>query len=167
MVNVMTTSKEQILEYLEEVKDPEIPVLNIVEMGIVADVDVDAEPVRVDITPTYSGCPAMKAIQDEIVSTLRSKGVGEVQVNQIYSPPWTTDWMTEEAKRKLREYGIAAPPKTTGAELNPLTVESDPLPCPQCGSTDTELRSAFGSTPCKAFHFCRACLEPFEAFKAI
>lgn len=167
MVNGTAATRREVLDLLAEVTDPEIPVLNVVEMGIVRDIAVAGDSVRVSITPTYSGCPAMQMIRDGIVSALKANGFAEVEVNQVYSPAWTTDWMTEEAKRKLREYGIAPPPPTSGAELVPLQIDADPTPCPYCGSLDTELRSAFGSTACKEFHFCANCRQPFEAFKAI
>jgi len=171
-VNAMKVSdrratKEEILRRLSQVQDPEIPVLNIVEMGIVRDIEVEADRVRVDITPTYSGCPAMHVIRENILSALDGVSAGAVEVRQVYAPPWTTDWLTESAKEKLRVYGIAPPRPTTGDELVPLRIDAEPTPCPLCGSSRTELRSAFGSTPCKEFHHCLDCRQPFEAFKSI
>lgn len=168
MVRTTVDSRQEIFDLLAGIADPEIPVLNIVEMGIVRDAEVGADSVvRVSITPTYSGCPAMRMIRDEIVARLQSHGFTRVEVVQVYAPAWSTDWITDEAKRKLKEYGIAPPRPTCGAELVPLQVDADPVPCPYCGSQRTELRSAFGSTACKEFHFCDNCHQPFEAFKTI
>ncbi len=163
----MNISKEQILSILEKVHDPEIPVLNVIEMGIVRNVELSGDAVRVDITPTYSGCPAMKMIEDDIAWALKSAGVVNVEVRTIHSPAWTTSWMSGETKAKLKDYGIAPP---TALNKNPAI--SHPMagaiiPCPYCNSVDIELRSTFGSTPCKSFYFCKNCLQPFEHFKAI
>lgn len=168
MVKAAASGEERmILETLREVVDPEIPVLNIVEMGIVRQVEKIGDSVRVTITPTYSGCPAMQMIRDQILAALSSQGFGVVEIRQVYAPAWTTDWMTGEAKRKLKDYGVAPPRWTDGTELVPLEIETEPVPCPHCGSLDTELRSSFGSTACKEFHFCSHCRQPFEAFKTI
>ncbi len=160
-------TREGIIDRLSRIEDPEIPVLNIVEMGIVRGIEFENDGVRIDITPTYSGCPAMQMIRDNIETALEAMVKGRVEVRQVYAPPWTTDWLTETAKEKLRRYGIAPPGPTTGAELVPLRIEAEPTPCPLCGSSRTELRSAFGSTPCKEFHHCLDCRQPFEAFKTI
>ncbi len=167
MVDATAAAQERIWGLLREIADPEIPVLNIVEMGIVRAVEGAGDSIRVCITPTYSGCPAMQMIRDQIMTALQSEGFGKIEIRQVYSPPWTTDWMTPEAKRKLTEYGVAPPRPTDGAELVPLEIDADPVECPYCGSLETELRSAFGSTACKEFHFCANCRQPFEAFKAI
>jgi len=165
----METTREQVLDYLAEVKDPEIPVLDVVEMGIVRDARLEGDTLHVDITPTYSGCPAMRAIEEEIVRTLRAKGFENVVVHTVFREAWTTDWMTEEAKRKLEKYGIAPPPKTDDALwlALPFATQPKPVRCPFCGSEDTERTSEFGSTACKSLHFCRACRQPFEHFKCI
>lgn len=165
-------SPATVREWLEEVTDPEIPVLNVVEMGIVRDVQVGSErigalkavPIVVAITPTYSGCPAMQEIEDGIVSVLRRRGF-DAEVRVVYSPAWSTDWMSEGAKEKLRRYGIAPPPLTQA--LVTIGGRSESPACPYCGSHRTELRSEFGSTPCKSMHFCCSCKQPFEGFKAI
>jgi len=155
-----------ILELLREVKDPEVPVLDIVELGIVRRAEVQGDGVRVDITPTYSGCPALRVIEDEIVSTLAGHGYHDVSVRTVLHPAWTTDWMSEEARRKLRDYGIAPPgPAEQAPVLFGPTVRQ--VDCPWCGSGDTELRSEFGATACKSLRYCNACLQPFEHFKAI
>lgn len=135
------------------VQDPEIPVLTIEDLGILRDVRLDGDGVEVTITPTYSGCPAMNVIAWEIEAALSHAGFTAVRVRSVLSPAWTTDWMSEDGRRKLREYGIAPPDPSARPA------------CPQCGSRDTELISAFGSTPCKALHRCLVCREPFDAFK--
>lgn len=154
------------MRVLSQIKDPEVPVLNIVEMGIVRDVELSPGRTAVKITPTYSGCPAMEMIERRIRQSLADAGFPDVRLTRVYSPPWTTDWMTPEARKKLQEYGVAPPGRRSG-DLVTLEVEAESPTCPFCGSSDTELRSAFGATACKSLHFCRACLEPFEHFKAI
>ena len=151
--------------YLDEVADPEVPVLSIIELGIVRDVFVDSAigSVRVVITPTYSGCPAMDVIAMQIRMCLLSKGAKQVLVENQISPSWTTDWMTEKGKEKLEAYGIA-PPKRKSS--NPLALfEEDTVTCPKCKSDDTVLTSQFGATSCKALYKCNHCKEPFEHFK--
>lgn len=160
----MVTEKE-IWAYLEEVFDPEVPVLTIVDLGIVRNVDVNDEQVVVTITPTYSGCPAMQRIESDIHEKLQEKGVKRLEVVTTLSPAWTTDWLSEEGKRKLREYGIAPPedePDKSVLFAKPIVV-----PCPKCGSTNTKLVSQFGSTACKAHYQCNDCLEPFDYFKCL
>lgn len=157
----MSIKKEEILKLLENVFDPEIPVLNIVEMGIVRDIDETDGEFIIKITPTYSGCPAMKTIEDEILEILNSREITKVKIKRSYSPPWTTEWMSEETKSKLKEYGIAPP---EGTDENFLMQK---IKCPFCGSQDTELTSAFGSTSCKSLHYCNECSQPFEHFKCI
>ena len=147
--------------------DPEVPVISVVELGIVRDVSVSDEGVVVDITPTYSGCPAMKMIEDDIVAALRAHGVAAVRVRTVHSPAWTTDWMSDAAKEKLRAYGIAPPSPTRGDELVPLRRRAERVRCPYCDSAHTEMRSEFGSTACKSIYYCTACLQPFELFKSI
>lgn len=142
--------------------------LNIVEMGIAREVSVDDGKVTVKITPTYSGCPAMSAIEKEIKQKLREKGVGRLEVRKDFSETWTTDWMTDEARRKLKEYGIAPPGQTDDDEGFLKSLKSTKvIPCPYCDSLDTELQSEFGSTACKALYYCHDCDEPFEHFKCI
>ena len=160
-------SREEIWEFLKEVQDPEIPVLNIVEMGIARGVEIDERGILIKITPTYSGCPAMAAIEDEIVRTLKAKGVDQLRVNKDFSETWTTDWMTDEAREKLREYGIAPPDKTTDKNFMVEAGKMRIVPCPYCDSFNTELQSTFGSTACKAQYYCKDCEQPFEHFKCI
>ncbi len=159
MPAIATYQKEEIWDLLKEITDPEIPVLNIVEMGIARGVEINDDKVTVKITPTYSGCPAMYAIENEIRLKLADEGIENFTVKKDFSEPWTTDWMTEEAKQKLNEYGIA-PPGRTGND-------NSKTKCPYCNSVNTKLQSEFGSTACKAQHYCNDCDEPFEHFKCI
>ena len=157
---------------LDAVKDPEVPVLSVAELGVLRSATLGADGVvDVAITPTYSGCPAMGAIQDDIVAALHAAGYPDVRVRTVYTPAWTTEWIGAEAREKLREYGIA-PPGSRGSgedELIPLLRRGAPevVACPYCGSPGTVLRSQFGSTACKSIRFCNACSQPFEQFKAI
>ena len=160
----------EIRDLLREVKDPEIPMIDVVELGIVRDVAVDGDSVRVDVTPTYSGCPAMQVIEREIIAVLQSHGFYDVRVNTIYSPAWTTDWLSEETRQKFRDYGIAPPtghshPGGGIAELVSLRRAKPTIECPFCGSANTTERSEFGSTACKSIHFCNSCHQPFDHFK--
>lgn len=150
-----TFSREQILELLSEVADPEIPVLTITDLGIVRDVDC-SDGVTVSLTPTYSGCPATEAIESSVAAALEEHGVDDVRIRRVLSPPWTTDWITPEGREKLRVYGIAPPER-----------RERPIACPRCASEETEMVSEFGSTACKAAFRCRDCLEPFEYFKCL
>lgn len=164
----MTQSSDAIWQALHGVEDPEIPVINIVEMGIVRGVTISEAGVEVSITPTYSGCPAMDAIANNIVEHLRATGVEQVQVTTVYNPAWTTDWMKDEARAKLKAYGIAPPgKKTCGNKKRPWLDKPAQAACPFCDATHTELRSEFGSTACKSLHFCNSCHQPFEHFKCI
>ncbi|PCJ87012.1 MAG: phenylacetate-CoA oxygenase subunit PaaJ [Flavobacteriales bacterium] len=151
-----------IWDLLAAIPDPEIPVINIVELGVVRNVKVANESVEVVITPTYSGCPAMQMIEDDIKEHLKLKGCQNVKVTTVLSPAWTTDWIPEEAREKLKEYGIAPPEKPT-SDFDALI--GKPKECPQCGSSKTELKSQFGSTPCKSLYVCTDCKEPFDYFK--
>jgi len=158
---VVTTAAE-VREVLSQVTDPEIPVITIEDLGILRDVAVDGTAVTVTITPTYSGCPAMEEIRADIDAALAAHGWHDVTVQLVLSPAWTTDWMTDAGRRRLEEYGIAPPRRTTGA---PVPVSLGVLRCPQCGSPDTEELSRFGSTACKSMWRCRSCREPFDHFK--
>lgn len=153
---------------LARVLDPEVPVLSVVELGIVRDVSVDGGAVNVTVTPTYSGCPATEVIQQAIVDALQDAGAARVTVHIQLAPAWTTDWIAPDAADKLRRYGIA-PPHLAGAPLSaqPLRFHPRDLHCPRCASTHTEQLSAFGSTACKALYRCLDCREPFEYFKPI
>lgn len=159
-------SKEKILELISVIPDPEIPVITIAELGVIRDVVVEGENVEIKITPTYSGCPAMKQMEDDIRTTLSKNGISNLKVTLIYSPAWTTDWIPAEAKEKLRKYGIAPPEKTT-EDKSWLTGKNKVVLCPRCKSNNTKLISQFGSTACKALYQCQDCLEPFDYFKCI
>lgn len=163
----MTTipSREEVLRILDRVTDPEIPVISVRELGVLRQVDVQGEKVIVTITPTYTGCPAMDVMRQDIEKELRDAGIDHVEVIQVLSPAWTTDWISDEGKRKLKAYGIAPPEKT--ADIRALKGEAPVVPCPQCGSKDTVMVSAFGSTACKALWKCNDCLEPFDQFKCL
>lgn len=170
----MTTAADRRAEawrLVGEVMDPEVPVLSVVELGIVRDVAVDGERVVVTVTPTYSGCPAMRVIEHEIQAALAAGGFAGAEVRTVYSPAWTTDWIPAEAREKLRAYGIAPPgPRDAAGDdvLVPITPRRHtPVACPYCGSTNTELKSEFGSTACKSTLVCHACRQPFEQFKGI
>lgn len=153
---------------LEGVPDPEVPVISVVELGIVRGLEVtEAGAVTVTITPTYSGCPAMFEIEKDVRAALEAAGASSVEVRTVLSPAWTTDWIPESAREKLRKYGIAPPGKADSGALVTLTRARPPVPCPWCGSSATELRSEFGSTACKAIHVCTSCRQPFDEFKAI
>ena len=159
-------TESEIWQLLSEVPDPEIPVINVVEMGIVRGVKTDGVNVEVTITPTYSGCPAMRAIEDDIEEVLREKFILSYTIKTVLSPAWTTDWMRASGKEKLKTYGIAPPVQQvidlSGISRRQALVQVD---CPQCGSANTRLVSQFGSTACKALYRCAACLEPFDYFK--
>ena len=153
---------------LDGVPDPEVPVISVVELGIVRALEVtEAGAVTVTITPTYSGCPAMFEIENDVRAALEAAGASSVEVRTVLSPAWTTDWIPESAREKLRTYGIAPPGKADSGALVTLTRARPPVPCPWCGSSATELRSEFGSTACKAIHVCTSCRQPFDEFKAI
>lgn len=146
------------------VPDPEVPVLTIEDLGVLRAVEVDGTSVHVAITPTYSGCPAMDTIRDDVILALTAAGFDEVEVRLVLSPAWTTDWMTEAGKTKLAAYGIAPPSGRAAVSTGPIRLSLS-VRCPRCGSLDTREVSHFGSTSCKALFECRACLEPFDHFK--
>ncbi|KQQ93285.1 phenylacetate-CoA oxygenase subunit PaaJ [Leifsonia sp. Leaf325] len=147
--------------------DPEIPVLTIEDLGILRAVEEDGSAVRVRITPTYSGCPAVDAIRDDVTDALRASGYDEVTVELVLAPAWTTDWMSEKGKQKLRRYGIAAPSGFAAARPSGPVRLALAVKCPRCDSLDTREIARFGSTSCKALYECRACLEPFDYFKVL
>ncbi|HZF68391.1 MAG TPA: 1,2-phenylacetyl-CoA epoxidase subunit PaaD [Gemmatirosa sp.] len=165
-------TRDAVLAVLDTVPDPEVPVISVVELGIVRDVEIDGDRATVVITPTYSGCPAMREIEHDVLAALAARG-WTARIRTEYSPAWTTAWMSDAAREKLRAYGIAPP--RAGAEASSDTLvpllrrgkAPAPVPCPFCGSTRTHLESAFGSTACKALHVCDACRQPFEEFKPI
>lgn len=160
-------SREEILGVLAEVPDPEVPVLSVVDLGIIRDVQVADDGITIVITPTYSGCPAMRMIEEEILAALAHHGIDDARIRTVYSPAWTTDWMTDDARRRLEAYGIAPPGRTADHELVPLRRRAATLRCPFCHSLATVEKSAFGSTACKSLWYCQECKQPFEAFKSL
>jgi ring-1,2-phenylacetyl-CoA epoxidase subunit PaaD len=157
---------ERLRKVVGGVPDPEIPVLTIQDLGVLRDLTFDDDDgVVVTITPTYSGCPAMDMIRTGVLSRLREEGIEEARIRTVLSPAWTTDWMSEDGRRKLREYGIAPPARCAGPQTPQLTKLS--VCCPLCGSFDTREVSRFGSTACKAHYVCERCHEPFDHFKTI
>jgi ring-1,2-phenylacetyl-CoA epoxidase subunit PaaD len=149
---------------LEYVMDPEIPTLNVVEMGMIAGVRIEPSGVVVDMTPTFAGCPALNFIQEDILNTVTGAGEPHVTVNVVYDPPWTTDRLTDGARRKLKEFGLAPPGKRCAGGQPP---DIAAVPCPYCDSAQTDLESIFGPTLCRSIHYCRDCQQSFEHFKAV
>jgi ring-1,2-phenylacetyl-CoA epoxidase subunit PaaD len=178
MVIQDAATEKAIWEWLREVPDPEIPVLSIIDLGIVRRVQCGEQKgaAKITITPTYSGCPAMVVIGEDIRTTMKKHGIDDLVLEMVLSPAWTTDWMSEDAKERLREYGVAPPPsklvKIVGMKTGKSLVEvgrddrTGFVACPRCGSTQTEVISRYGSTACKALYKCKSCLEPFDAFKS-
>ena len=162
--NLSLHSAEQVWTWLAEVPDPEIPVVSVVDLGMVRNVKVVGEAVEVAVSPTYSGCPATEVIEDSIISKLHGEGIQRASVRRVLSPPWTTDWITETGRNKLRAYGIAPP---VGGASKRALLGKGAVHCPRCGTAHTTVVSEFGSTACKAAYKCDECLEPFEYFKCI
>lgn len=154
-----------VMQWLHEVPDPEIPVISVIDLGIVRGVRYEGSTCVVTITPTYSGCPAMREITEDVKSVLAGKGLNDVRVETTLSPAWTTDWMSERGREALRAYGIAPPTEKAVNISGILRRNESTVPCPQCGSPRTRLISQFGSTSCKALYRCNACGEPFDHFK--
>lgn len=159
-------TKEHILDALSEIPDPEIPVISIVELGVVRDLIINNNNIEVIMTPTYSGCPAMKQMEDDVRKKLLEIGFDSVQVTTTYNPAWTTDWLNDAAKLKLQKYGIA-PPEESTTDKSFLTNKPKFITCPRCKSKNTVMVSQFGSTACKALYKCNECLEAFDYFKCI
>jgi ring-1,2-phenylacetyl-CoA epoxidase subunit PaaD len=164
-------SVDQVWAWLGEVPDPEIPVISVVDLGIVREVGFDGDTCVVTITPTYSGCPAMQVIAEDVEQALRARGLAHVRIATRLTPAWTTDWMSEAGKAALTSYGIA-PPVQQVIDISGLSkgvkrhaIQQPDVACPHCGSMHTQLTSQFGSTPCKALYKCLDCREPFDYFK--
>ena len=159
-------SADQVYAWLQEVPDPEIPVLSVVDLGVVRDVTWEGDTCVVVITPTYSGCPAMREITQDIQQTLARHGVADVRVDTRLAPAWTTDWMSEKGREALKGYGIAAPAERA-IDISGISrrAAAPAIACPRCGSSDTRMVSNFGSTSCKALYRCVSCREPFDYFK--
>lgn len=164
MIASGTQTVESIRELISTINDPEVPAINIIELGIVRAIQIVDDHVTVTITPTYSGCPAMKMIEDDIRHVLGAHGISQISITTVFSPAWTTDWMDERAKKKLQQYGIAPP---HSVNLSPvIQIELPKVQCPHCQSRNTHQKSEFGSTACKAYYFCDSCRQAFEYFKA-
>lgn len=162
------TPQQRAWDIAATVVDPEIPVLTIADLGILRNVEVQGSTVTVTITPTYSGCPAMDAIRDDVYAAFRKEGYEDVHVDLVLAPAWTTDWMTEAGKQKLQQYGIAPPTghSKAGGHSGPVRL-SLAVKCPQCNSLNTKELTRFGSTSCKALYVCQDCKEPFDYFKVL
>ncbi|HEY0046180.1 MAG TPA: 1,2-phenylacetyl-CoA epoxidase subunit PaaD [Flavobacterium sp.] len=165
MTTILEHIDPKLQSILQDVPDPEIPVLSIMEMGVVRSAELIDGIAHIKITPTYSGCPAMDVIGDDIKKILKTNGI-EAKVKLVLSPAWTTDWITSKGRKALEEYGIAAPLEAE-ADKDALLGGKKLIKCPQCGSFDTKMISQFGSTACKAFFQCESCLEPFDYFKCL
>jgi ring-1,2-phenylacetyl-CoA epoxidase subunit PaaD len=157
--------KEQIYNWLEEVSDPEIPVLSVIDLGVVRDAQIIDGEWLITITPTYSGCPAMKTMEEDILSKLKDKGIDSAKVELVLAPAWSTDWLSDNGRIKLSEYGIAPPEHEVDKSV--LFAEPTVVPCPKCHSRNTRMVSQFGSTACKALYQCNECQEPYDYFKCL
>jgi ring-1,2-phenylacetyl-CoA epoxidase subunit PaaD len=155
---------QQAWDWLADVPDPEIPVVSVVDLGIVRNINIGDETIEVEVAPTYSGCPATEVIESSILAKLVDEGLKGVSIKRVLSPPWTTDWITESGRDKLRDYGIAPP---VGSASKRELLGKGSVHCPRCGTSQTTVVSEFGSTACKASYKCDECLEPFEYFKCI
>ncbi len=161
----MDYTKDQILKWLEEVKDPEIPVLSIVDLGVIPEVVIENESVTIGLTPTFVGCPAIDMMKDEIIATLLSKGIPKVKVDVNFRTQWTSDLITEKGKTALKKFGLAPPPSSHSV-ISDLDI-LEHAHCPRCDGTNTELKNPFGATLCRSIHYCNTCKEAFEQFKPI
>lgn len=159
-------SREEIFRLLDSIPDPEIPVISVVELGVIRDVTISGKKIEVFITPTYSGCPAMKQMEDDVKKKLAKNGFDEIKIETVFSPAWTTDWISDHAKKKLEDYGIAPPAEST-SDKSFLSNKPKKILCPRCKNENTKMISQFGSTACKALYQCSECLEPFDYFKCI
>jgi ring-1,2-phenylacetyl-CoA epoxidase subunit PaaD len=157
-------TREEIYQWLEEVKDPEIPVLSLVDLGVITSVDIENDTVRIEMTPTFVGCPALDFMKREIEEKLGSKGVKETEVYVTYREPWSSDKISEKGRQALKRFGLAPPP---GNQLFTDLSVLEHAQCPRCDSTNTELRNAFGPTLCRSIHYCHDCKEAFELFKPV
>lgn len=157
-------NEERIWRELDQVMDPEIPVVSVVELGVVREVELTDDGARVTMTPTFSGCPALDVMREEVNQQLKSLGLSSIEVRWELDPPWTSDVLSEATRRKLREFGLAPAPEHRG---NVELVLDEPRACPRCGSKDTTVKNRFGSTLCRSLHYCNECQEPFHALKPL
>lgn len=162
MVSNATIDEATVWRALATVTDPEIPVISVVDMGIVAGVRVDGDTVAVDITPTFSGCPALAVIRENVRGAVLDAGARQAEVRIVYDPPWTSDRITPDGRRKLKEFGLAPPGKRCAT-----TPDLEQVPCPFCDSNKTQMESIFGPTLCRSIHYCQACQQSFEYFKPV
>ncbi len=161
----MTVTEEQIMDYLDEVKDPEIPVISVVDLGVIHDVKFPLEGgVLVEMTPTFAGCPAIDAMKADVIQVLGKHGIHEVEVKVLYNEPWTTNKISPKGRELLKDFGLSPPPAFDG--MLTLDVLQNAI-CPKCGSNNTYMMSTFGPTACRAIHHCRNCRETFEQFKPL
>ncbi len=160
----MNITKEQILEWLEDVKDPEIPVLSLVDLGVISEITIEEESVTVGMTPTFVGCPAIDMMKDEVKQVLLEKGIPSVHIDVNFRTQWTSDLITEKGKQALKKFGLAPPPAM--ALFSDIEI-LEHATCPQCDGADTELKNPFGATLCRSIHYCNTCREAFEQFKPI
>ena len=159
-------NEDMVWEILNKIPDPEIPVISIVELGVVRDLTISNDLILVVITPTYTGCPATQFFENDITAAMKKEGFSDVNIKYQYNPAWTTDWLNEESREKLRVYGIA-PPDGQSTDKNFLLGKDPQVGCPQCKSKNTKMISQFGSTACKSLYQCNDCLETFDYFKCI
>lgn len=159
-----TLTEADVWQLLNDVKDPEIPVVSLVELGIVREVELSGNQVTVTITPTFSGCPALLVMKQDITKKLKVSGFESVEVNDTFSPPWSSDWITHEARQKLKEWGLSPPPRHAG---NVGIILLERATCPYCNSENTTLKNSFGPTLCRAIYYCNNCRQPFEQFKPL
>lgn len=161
---VTTLDKEHILDLLQEVKDPEIPVISVIDLGVIHDVHIEGQQVTVDLTPTFAGCPALDAMSEDITNVLNKHGIDDVKVKVLYNQPWSTNKISQRGRELLKGYGLSPPPAFDG--MLTLEVLQNAL-CPNCSSNNTFMMSAFGPTACRAIHHCNNCKETFEQFKPL
>ena len=160
----MTITEDQIYTWLEEVKDPEIPVLSLVDLGVITDIQLEDSGVRIEMTPTFVGCPALDMMKSEIREVLTKRGITNISIDVTFRKPWTSDLISEKGKMALKKFGLAPPPsREIFTELEVL----EHAACPRCEGTDTELKNAFGPTLCRSIHYCNTCKEAFEQFKPL
>jgi ring-1,2-phenylacetyl-CoA epoxidase subunit PaaD len=160
----MTTTKEEIYSWLEEVKDPEIPVLSLVDLGVITDIEISEAGVKVEMTPTFVGCPALDMMKREVTEVLKKRGIENVAIDVTFRKPWTSDLISEKGRQALKKFGLAPPPSRevfTDLEVLEYAI------CPRCNGTDTELKNPFGPTLCRSIHYCNQCREAFEQFKPL